>query len=80
MSVGFQNYPDTFYLVFLPFSMFVVLGDYAVNDEKFNVTFNNFSVILSRLVLLAEETTENKKIADLSQVTDKLDTVAQTFV
>ena len=37
MSVGFQNYPHTFYLVFLSFSMFVVLGDYAVNDEKLSV-------------------------------------------
>ena len=37
----------------------------------FNVTFNNVSVISWRSVLLVEE--NQKKITDLSQITDKLD-------
>ena len=38
----------------------------------FNVTFNNFSVIAWRSVLLVEETGVPGENIDLSQVTDKL--------
>ena len=38
----------------------------------FNVTFNNISVILWRSVLLVEETEDQGKTTDLSQVTDNL--------
>ena len=36
----------------------------------FNTTFNNISVISWRSVLLVEETGEQRKTIDLSQVTD----------
>jgi len=41
----------------------------GVRDMVFNATFNNFSFITRRSVLLVEETGETN---DMSQVTDKL--------
>jgi hypothetical protein len=55
----------------LTLSLFTIYKDEFV-FMVFNATFNNFSIISWRQILLVEETEYREKPTDLSQATDKL--------